>query len=135
MEDELEKLKPAGLPADMQSWNIEDLQNYIVRMEAEINHAKALIAGKDEISAAEVRHATPTGSPTPHAHTDGGGGEDIQRRRKSSPIGSRKSSREMAECSVAWAMPSSCIISTSSGWSGSVFLTRKSEVSYSTLPA
>ena len=52
MEDELEKLKPAGLPDDMQSWNIEDLQNYIVRMEAEINHAKALIAGKGEISAA-----------------------------------------------------------------------------------
>ena len=52
MDDELEKLKPAGLPADMQSWNIEDLQNYITRMEAEITHAKALIANKDAVSAA-----------------------------------------------------------------------------------
>lgn len=52
MEEELEKLKPAGLPADKQSWNIEDLQNYIARMEAEIFHAKALIADKSEISAA-----------------------------------------------------------------------------------
>ena len=52
MDDELEKLKPAGLPADMQSWNIEDLQNYITRMEAEITHAKALIEDKDAVSAA-----------------------------------------------------------------------------------
>jgi uncharacterized small protein (DUF1192 family) len=36
----------------MQSWNIEDLQNYITRMEAEITHAKALIADKDAVSAA-----------------------------------------------------------------------------------
>ncbi|MDB2390853.1 DUF1192 domain-containing protein [Alphaproteobacteria bacterium] len=52
MEDELEKLKPASLPADMQSWNIEDLQNYIERMEAEIIHARSLIADKDAVSAA-----------------------------------------------------------------------------------
>jgi len=52
MEDELEKLKPAGLPADMQSWNIEDLQNYIACMEAEIKHAKNLIADKGAVSAA-----------------------------------------------------------------------------------
>lgn len=52
MDEELEKLKPAGLPADMQSWNIEDLQNYIMRMEAEITHAKTLIADKDAVSAA-----------------------------------------------------------------------------------
>ncbi|WP_438997344.1 DUF1192 domain-containing protein [Candidatus Puniceispirillum sp.] len=52
MEDELEKLKPAGLPADMQSWNIEDLQNYIAHMEAEIIQAKALIADKGAINAA-----------------------------------------------------------------------------------
>ena len=52
MEDELEKLKPAGLPADMQSWNIEDLQNYIAHMETEIIHAKALIADKGAVNAA-----------------------------------------------------------------------------------
>ena len=52
MEDELEKLKPAGLPTDMQSWNIEDLQNYIAHMEAEIIQAKALIADKGAINAA-----------------------------------------------------------------------------------
>ena len=35
MEEELEKLKPAGLPADKQSWNIEDLQNYIANLALE----------------------------------------------------------------------------------------------------
>ena len=29
MDDEIERLKPGAMPADMQSWNIEDLQAYI----------------------------------------------------------------------------------------------------------
>ena len=52
MEDELEKLKPAGLPADMQSWNIEDLQNYIANLEAEIAQCKQIIEQKKSLNSA-----------------------------------------------------------------------------------
>ena len=49
MEDELEKLKPAAMPANMQSWNIEDLESYIETMRAEINQVKQLIAAKKKV--------------------------------------------------------------------------------------
>ena len=49
MEDELEKLKPAVMPANMQSWNIEDLESYIETMRAEINQVKQLIAAKKKV--------------------------------------------------------------------------------------
>ena len=32
VDDELDRLKPAVLPADMQRWNIEDLQAYVAAM-------------------------------------------------------------------------------------------------------
>ena len=44
MDDELDRLKPAGLPADKQRWNIEDLQAYVAAMQAEITHVESLIA-------------------------------------------------------------------------------------------
>ena len=47
MDDELEKLKPAVMPANMQSWNIEDLESYIVTMRAEISRVEQLIAEKE----------------------------------------------------------------------------------------
>ena len=31
MDEELDKLKPVGLPVDKQQWNIEDLNAYITR--------------------------------------------------------------------------------------------------------
>ena len=49
MEDELEKLKPAAMPADMQSWNIEDLESYIETMRAEIKQVKQPIAAKKKV--------------------------------------------------------------------------------------
>ena len=48
MDDEIERLKPGAMPADMQSWNIEDLQAYIDRMKAEISKVEALIAQKNK---------------------------------------------------------------------------------------
>ena len=52
MDDEIERLKPAAMPADMQSWNIEDLQAYIDRMKAEISTVEALIAQKNKVQSA-----------------------------------------------------------------------------------
>ena len=49
MEDELEKLKPAVMPANMQSWNIEDLESYIETMRAEISRVEKLIVAKKKV--------------------------------------------------------------------------------------
>jgi len=40
------------MPADMQSWNIEDLQAYIDAMKAEIVRVEALIAQKNKVQSA-----------------------------------------------------------------------------------
>ena len=50
MDDELDRLKPAGLPADMQRWNIEDLKAYVAAMQAEITHVESMIAKKQRFS-------------------------------------------------------------------------------------
>ena len=52
MDDEIERLKPAAMPADMQSWNIEDLQVFIDAMKAEIVRVEALIAQKNKVQSA-----------------------------------------------------------------------------------
>ena len=52
MDDELDRLKPAGLPADMQRWNVEDLQAYVLAMQAEITHVESMIAGKNKVQSA-----------------------------------------------------------------------------------
>ena len=52
MEDELDKLKPSGLPLDKQSWNIEDLQEYIETMQNEIRSIELLISKKDKLQSA-----------------------------------------------------------------------------------
>ena len=52
MDDELDRLKPAGLPADKQRWNIEDLQAYVVAMQAEIMHVESMIAEKNKVQSA-----------------------------------------------------------------------------------
>ena len=52
MDDEIERLKPGAMPADMQSWNIEDLQAYIDRMKAEISKVEALITQKNNVQSA-----------------------------------------------------------------------------------
>ena len=52
MDEELDAMKPAGMPAEMERWNFEDLQDYIDRMRAEIKRVEAIIAGKDSVNAA-----------------------------------------------------------------------------------
>jgi len=52
MDEELDAIKPAGMPAEMERWNVEDLQDYIDRMRAEITRVEAIIAGKDSVNAA-----------------------------------------------------------------------------------
>ena len=52
MDDELDRLKPAGLPADMQRWNIEDLQAYVAAMRAEIKHVESIIIEKNKVQLA-----------------------------------------------------------------------------------
>ena len=52
MDDELDRLKPAGLPADMQRWNIEDLRTYVAAMQAEITHVESIIAEKNKVRSA-----------------------------------------------------------------------------------
>ena len=46
MEDELEKLKPAGPGPEMERWNVEDLEASVAAMKAEIAKVEAIIAGK-----------------------------------------------------------------------------------------
>ena len=52
MEDELESLKPAGRPAEMERWNVEDLKAYRDRLGAEIERVDGLLSGKDSVRAA-----------------------------------------------------------------------------------
>ena len=52
MDEELDAMKPAGMPAEMERWNVEDLQDYIDRMRAEITRVEAIIAGKDSVNTA-----------------------------------------------------------------------------------
>ena len=52
MDDEIERLKPLAMPADMQRWNIEDLQAYIDAMKAEIISVEALIKQKNKVQSA-----------------------------------------------------------------------------------
>ena len=52
MDEELDAMKLAGMPAEMERWNVEDLQDYIDRMRAEITRVEAIIAGKNSVNAA-----------------------------------------------------------------------------------
>ena len=51
MEDEIEKLKPSGRPADMERWNVEDLNAYRDRLKAEIDRIDAVLSGKQSVRA------------------------------------------------------------------------------------
>ena len=53
MLDDLEPGKKAGgLPADLSTWNIEDLRNYIADLQAEIMRAEAMIDEKRSVGSA-----------------------------------------------------------------------------------
>lgn len=49
-EDDFASLRPRSLPADLQSWNIEDLSLYIDNLRAEIARVEAKITEKKSIS-------------------------------------------------------------------------------------
>ena len=46
MDEELDAMKPASTAAEMERWNVVDLQAYIDRMRAEIARVEAIIADK-----------------------------------------------------------------------------------------
>ena len=52
MDDELDRLKPSGLPADKEHWNIEDLNAYIAAMKAEIGHVEQIVSEKNRVQMA-----------------------------------------------------------------------------------
>ena len=52
MDDEIENLKAGAKPADMRSWNIEDLQAYVDAMKSEIVRVEALIEQKNKVQSA-----------------------------------------------------------------------------------
>ena len=46
MDDELDRLKSVGLPADKQHWNIEDLNAYLMALKAEIDNVEQIVGEK-----------------------------------------------------------------------------------------
>ena len=52
MDEELDAMKPASTAAEMERWNVADLQAYIDRMRAEIARVEAIIADKGSVNAA-----------------------------------------------------------------------------------
>ena len=52
MDEELDAMKPASTAAEMERWNVADLQAYIDRMRAEIARVEAIIAEKSTVNAA-----------------------------------------------------------------------------------
>ena len=52
MDEELDAMKPASTSAEMERWNVADLQAYIDRLRAEIARVEAIIADKGSVNAA-----------------------------------------------------------------------------------
>ena len=52
MDEELDRLKPAGLPADKEHWNIEDLNAYITALKAEIGNVEQIVSEKTKVQMA-----------------------------------------------------------------------------------
>ena len=50
--NEMDDLKSQFSPKEFVSWNIEDLETYIVRLKAEIKDVEAVISGKKSVSSA-----------------------------------------------------------------------------------
>ena len=49
MDDELDQLKPVGLPANKERWNIEDLNAYITALRAEIGNVEQIVSEKTKV--------------------------------------------------------------------------------------
>ena len=52
MDDELDQLKPVGLPANKEHWNIEDLNAYIAVLKTEIGNVEQIISEKTNVRVA-----------------------------------------------------------------------------------
>ena len=52
MDEELDRLKPAGLPADKEHWHIEDLHAYITALKAEIGNVAQIVIEKTKVQMA-----------------------------------------------------------------------------------
>jgi len=52
MHDEFEELRPASTAKILAEWNLEDLQDYITNLEAEITRCKQVIEQKKSVSSA-----------------------------------------------------------------------------------
>ncbi len=52
MHDEFEELRPASTSKNLAEWNLEDLQDYITNLEAEITRCKQVIEQKKSVSSA-----------------------------------------------------------------------------------
>ena len=48
-DDAFETLRPRRMPSDLQSWNLEDLQDYIDNLKSEIVRVEAKIAEKKAV--------------------------------------------------------------------------------------
>lgn len=49
MEDELDALKPKQRPTEFERWNLEDLEAYKARLQAEIEKIDTVISGKSSV--------------------------------------------------------------------------------------
>lgn len=52
MEDEFEMPKPEGRPAEMDRWNVEDLEAYKAALQAEISRIDDILDGKQSVRSA-----------------------------------------------------------------------------------
>ena len=52
MQDEFEELRPLNVPRQLTEWNLEDLEEYINNLEAEIVRCRQVIEQKKSVSSA-----------------------------------------------------------------------------------
>ena len=52
MDYELDQLKPAGLPANKEHWNIEDLNAYVTALRTEICNVEQIVSEKTKVQMA-----------------------------------------------------------------------------------
>ena len=52
MQDEFEELCPVNVPRQLTEWNLEDLEEYITNLEAEIVRCRQVIEQKKSVSSA-----------------------------------------------------------------------------------
>ena len=52
MQDEFEELLPVNVPRQLTEWNLEDLEEYITNLEAEIVRCRQVIEQKKSVSSA-----------------------------------------------------------------------------------